>query len=789
MIIRNLYISQHIQPEVIHYVAATNAEPLRFNLMDYDVPEGAEARVYVQRADGTAAYVTADLVTVTIDGIDEEQRDIDAVELTPTTGVFAVPGPGVIQVQVVQGDTVYVSFPVPVTIINNNADGSEAGNLTNVFDAYLDDLDEAIDKASPVQMRKNDGGDIEWKRENEDEWTVLLTAEETKGETGERGPQGVQGPKGETGPQGPQGDQGPTGPKGQQGPKGDTGERGPQGVQGPTGPTGPQGLRGETGPKGDKGDKGETGAKGNKGDKGDTGADGISPVVTTAEITGGHQITITDASGAHTFDVMDGADAEVPEIEVGGRNLLLDSEAERVSPASADNSAYVPNYIVTDYGKPSLSNTTQVLTVSAEYEVVNNTADGAYIYALCNGTSINGSKLVNYYGDTKSVVDYIDVNNQRGVYRRSFTLTDEQAANVSNKSIRLRLRYADNGAVLKIKNVKLEIGNRATDYTPAPEDFAAAIEGIPFIASTTTTAGVWTGNAPFDALQDGQSIKYWVSLTGVTGQQTTLELTLPGGATTGAIPCYFRGANILTNHVGANNCCMLTYRENVTIGDETITQGWWLDYAYYKDTTTDTYDRTLVSNFKPTATGKIIYARQLVFQMSDGTFKSITNSNSTNTSHTACTDKANGLGIINPQIVHFYNNATNVAVGKACGAYMYSAISALDFRYSSNCGSTLTAQKPVYLVFTFEDGKYYLDDENGWYAQEIPRTASEEDEKYVYMFIGFAHSTYQVSLAAAHPMYVCRGGVVYPWTGNKTEEWQFVLQDGTTVTKKVVIAP
>ena len=300
--------------------------------------------------------------------------------------------------------------------------------------------------------------------------------------------------------------------------------------------------------------------------------------------------------------------------------------------------------------------------------------------------------------------------------------------------------------------------------------FAPKTEGIPFIISTTTTAGVWTGNAPFDTLQSGQSIKYWTSHTGVSGQQTTLELTLADGeTTTGAIPVYYRGTTILTNHVGANNCCMLTYRENVTIGDDTITRGWWLDFAYYKDTTTDTYDRTLVTNFKPTATGKIIYARQLVFQMSDGTYKSITNSNSTNTAHTACTDKANGLGIINPQAVHFYNNATNVAVGKACGAYMYSAISAFDLRYSSNCGSTLVAKKPVYLVFTFEDGKFYLDDENEWYSQEIPRTANEEEGKYVYLFLGYAYSTYQSSLAIEKPLLVYKDGKIQPFIGDVSD--------------------
>lgn len=59
-----------------------------------------------------------------------------------------------------------------------------------------------------------------------------------KGDTGEQGPQGIQGEKGETGAQGPQGIQGE---------KGETGAQGPQGIQGIQGPVGPQGPKGESG--------------------------------------------------------------------------------------------------------------------------------------------------------------------------------------------------------------------------------------------------------------------------------------------------------------------------------------------------------------------------------------------------------------------------------------------------------------------------------------------------------------------------------------------------------------
>jgi hypothetical protein len=44
------------------------------------------------------------------------------------------------------------------------------------------------------------------------------------------------------------------------------------------------------------------------GPPGPAGEDGVSPEISVTDITGGHRITITDATGTETFDVMDGTD-------------------------------------------------------------------------------------------------------------------------------------------------------------------------------------------------------------------------------------------------------------------------------------------------------------------------------------------------------------------------------------------------------------------------------------------------------------------------------------------------
>lgn len=61
------------------------------------------------------------------------------------------------------------------------------------------------------------------------------------------------------------------------------------------------GIKGATGPQG---------PQGNPGTNGTDGQDGTSPTVTITPITGGNRVTITDATGSHTADVMDGSDGQ-----------------------------------------------------------------------------------------------------------------------------------------------------------------------------------------------------------------------------------------------------------------------------------------------------------------------------------------------------------------------------------------------------------------------------------------------------------------------------------------------
>lgn len=80
------------------------------------------------------------------------------------------------------------------------------------------------------------------------------------------------------------------------------------------GPPGPKGDPGEPGPKGDPG---EPGPKGDPGEPGEPGKDGYSPTISVTDISGGHRVTITDADGSKSFDVLDGKDGTGGETTAG----------------------------------------------------------------------------------------------------------------------------------------------------------------------------------------------------------------------------------------------------------------------------------------------------------------------------------------------------------------------------------------------------------------------------------------------------------------------------------------
>ena len=230
-----------------------------------------------------------------------------------------------------------------------------------------------------------------------------------KGDTGLQGPQGPKGDKGDkgdTGPQGPKGDpgtKGEPGETGQQGspgtpgkdgkdgitphigtnnhwfigdidtkvsatgPQGPKGDIGPQGEQGPKGDTGPQGLQGIQGEKGDTGLQGPKGDTGEPGKDGTDGKDGISPIVSTEQITGGNRVTFTYDNGkTESIDVMNGRDGAGASYTFDSTTLSGDGNTEPfgvntnyfATKTWVDQQGFLKNTDLTDYATKTYANET-----------------------------------------------------------------------------------------------------------------------------------------------------------------------------------------------------------------------------------------------------------------------------------------------------------------------------------------------------------------------------------------------------------------------------------------------
>ena len=269
------------------------------------------------------------------------------------------------------------------------------------------------------------------------------------------------------------------------------------------------------------GNTGATGPKGDKGDKGETGEDGLgiasssvdyqawsngtsipsgnwSPSVPKATADKPYiwsRTTITYTNGSKKYSYAIGATPEG--ITVGGRNLLL-------------NSKY--GYTLTGTDTPAItSNSNNIITTKA-------TGKGNSYCWLING-SINFvtisidelNKLIDTYfsfsmeikvtGSFTNLTSSIDLRN--GGTKKLHIITEKLSNPKTDQWIRIsgsaKLKATEKemtssllcfnwdnstiGSTVEYRNVKFELGNKPTDWTPAPEDIDADIEDAADIAN------------------------------------------------------------------------------------------------------------------------------------------------------------------------------------------------------------------------------------------------------------------------------------------------------------------
>ena len=329
------------------------------------------------------------------------------------------------------------------------------------------------------------------------------------GAQGARGPQGAAGPKGETGAQGPQGETGAKGETGPQGPKGDKGATGPQGPTGPKGETGaqgPQGNTGSTGPQGvsvttikDQWYKSTSNTAQAGGSWSDTQPNWESGkyIWTRSHITFSNGNTTTtnpvlanainnanaNASNAvSTANTANGtanaANNKIDNLKVGGRNLWKKTkEYDTLNDTFwVDNNeghrvhVDVPHTTVNGFGVQRIANA----WVDASQRVTIKPNTYYTLSAYIKWEDSAKTSTLRFYDSASPQTGSI-LNSQVGTtdYKRvSVTF------NSGNATISTCRFECDTDTAFLIYGLKLEEGNIATDWSPAPEDAESMIGNI-----------------------------------------------------------------------------------------------------------------------------------------------------------------------------------------------------------------------------------------------------------------------------------------------------------------------
>lgn len=258
-------------------------------------------------------------------------------------------------------------------------------------------------------------------------------------------------------------------------------------------------------------------------------------------------------------------------LKIGGRNLLTKAKI-----ISYNNPYTEENYVYTGtYGNGAgLKLSSTIFTVGVDYIL-------SFKLKKVTGTLTSIGGHSNGFTTNKFLIDGIEQSN---TYGTSGLINDDTEThsvevyltyngNASDNNLYIqpnRNHYnSSNDSQFQIWDLQIEIGNKVTDWTPAPEDVDSAISSVKDIADTALSQGVeyivgtqtattasWTGVTTDSVLVAGKTIAYKLPQT--SASNATLNLTLSTGATTGAKAVYYNTTRVSTQYP-ANSIIHMTY--------------------------------------------------------------------------------------------------------------------------------------------------------------------------------------------------------------------------------------
>lgn len=475
-------------------------------------------------------------------------------------------------------------------------------------------------------------------------------------------------------------------------------------------------------------------------------------------------------------------------LEIGGRNLLLNTNKFDLHKHSSgwvfnDNEASITattkSWLQIDL---TYNSDMPVADVSSQpnMELLGNGDATLSIEAKCEG-EINGlfyfqpviygnNNNRKYYlitNPTPNCINGITLTNEWKRYNITFPVdytnteywtSDSTQLSYPNTGFGARVYWNSTGTVY-IRKPKLERGQKATDWTSAPEDTQADIDtalaqSVEYIIGTQTAAtGTWTGVTTDKELKVGKTIAYKLPYAG--SGNASLVLTLADGSVTNAIPIYLNTTRV-TTHFGANSVINMTY-------DGT---------AWRASSIPNTNETNHILNNFSGKTGELgIWQTGLFMKDGNGTYQNICTDSSGNITRTnANTKKANPNGFEVGSSIYLSTGSTTYAANSNISGAVYASYGAFDSRYSLNTTLTagsLTPYMPVYLTGTINDvdGLFHLD--TVWWTQ----TPTDPDK--VYILVGGCYdsttSYCRITLYEQNSWYKYVDGALVDYSNNLAE--------------------
>ena len=159
-------------------------------------------------------------------------------------------------------------------------------------------------------------------------------------------------------------------------------------------------------------------------------------------------------------ETADLANDKIDNLEIGGRNLLLKTSEERVIVGTGKSSETSNEYLYSEYGSKSLH--------GGKYSV----AAISYDYVIDDATS--GTIIVQSYNDVSTNLSSINLSEtiKSGHVKEVFKIPDTWS-NSTNAGVKFLLNNV--AGTVRFSNLKLELGNKPTDWSPAPEDVQSSL--------------------------------------------------------------------------------------------------------------------------------------------------------------------------------------------------------------------------------------------------------------------------------------------------------------------------